>query len=970
MSRRVLTIALAVLLNALPAAAQFYVDGNEPAAVRWYRIDTPDYKVIYPKGMDSLAVVYARLLEQIKQPVGATAGFVPNQNYRRPMPVILHPWTASANGMVTWTPKRMELYTTPDFSAPLPSPWEEHLVTHESRHVAQMQFMNAKPYKPYGWVLGQLFSGAAAVIYCGPAFYEGDAVAAETELTPSGRGRNAAFLEYYRCAFDDGDMRDWWQWRYGSLRKYTPDHYTLGYISAAGARSVWGEQDFTARYYERLFRHKAWPWPFFNYQKTVKEVSGKRFKAAFTEICDTLQSRWSADKRARGPFMPSRLITPPERHYLEFAGSCWLDSALYSVRGGMTRAPELVRDGGERVGTFAYGTSVLKASQALGRLYWSEIVRNPRWELISYSEVWYCGPDGRKHCLKPRTRWYNPSVSQDGRRLAVTEYPAGGGSSLLVVDASDGSVLASYEAPAGLQLVESEWVGEDLFVCAISEDGQGIYKLEGGFREELSCGYNTVKGLFSRDGRLWFTSDLSGVDELYSYVPGSGEAWKISNTQQGASSFCFSPAGDSLYYSAPTARGRFLYCTAADSLPAPARADFGVRHRYEFAEDLQAPAPIDFSQHTEMSEPRPYSRLANAFRFHSWAPLYVAYDAVESLSFESIASSAGLGATAFFQNDLSTLNGSVAYNAYTSRDKWYHKAEAKLSYTGLYPVIELSAGIDTYPASHYYLYRRFVGQDLMQTMNSEASSAPSLSVTLLTYVPLSFSSGGWYRGVVPQLRWNLSNSVLTVGNPVIMNRVSASLRAYAVKATPQSCIYPKLGIGAELGYSGRPGAGRLFAPNAYAYAYGYLPGFMSTHGIRLTATVQAPLRDDAMFYERFASVAPRGAGSYSEIASQMALAPVQGRLTFDYAFPFAPLDWSGLGPVAYLRNLESTIHADYSFAAPSMHLGCVGADLCAVLGNFLWIPYDTRIGISYYYNLGLPEGLGPHEVDAVFSVAF
>ena len=970
MFRRVLGVALFVLSAVLPASAQLYVNGNEPASVRWNRIDTPDYKIVYPRGMDSIAVVYARLLEQVKAPVGATAGFLPNQNSRRRMPVILHPWTASSNGMVTWTPKRMELYTTPDFSAPLPSPWEEHLVVHESRHVAQMQFMNAAPYRPYNWLFGQLFSGAAAAIYCGPAFYEGDAVAAETELSHSGRGRNAAFLEYYRSAFLAGDVRDYWQWRYGSLRKYTPDYYTIGYISAAGARSIWGEQDFTKLYYERLFRHKAWPWPLFNYQKTVREVSGKKFSDAFAEICDTLQRRWREDEVSRGPSMPSRLISVPGRHYTDISATTVLDSVLYSVQSGMALSPVLLRVDGSRAGRFAYGTSALKPSEPLGRIYWSEIVRDPRWELVSYSEIWYSTPGGRKHCLKPRTRWYNPAVSPDGRRLAVTEYPAEGGSAILVVDACDGTVRERFDAPSGMQAVESEWLGDDIFACAITSSGQGIYNVRDGFSKELDCGYNTVKNLFSGSGSIWFTSDLNGVDELYSFTPGSGEAWRISSTGGGASSFCFSPQRDSLYFSAQTPQGRFLYVTPADSLPTPVRADFGVRHRYEFADDLEAPLPVDYSIETEMSAPRPYSRLANAFRLHSWAPVYVNYDAVESLSFSSITTSAGLGATAFFQNDLSTFYGMAAYNAYASGGEWQHRAEVKLTCRAFYPVLELSAGVDTEKAVHYYLYRRFYGSSLVQNLVTEDLSVPSADASLLLYVPLNFSSGGWYRGVVPQLRWAVSNSILTVGRPVLMNRLSASLRAYAVTATPASCIYPKLGVGAELGWSGRPGATGLFAPNTYVYAYGYLPGLMPTHGIRMTATVQTPLGNGAGVHERYVAVAPRGMSSGGNAASRMAQSPFQSRITVDYAFPFASIDWSGLCPVAYVRNLEAILHADYGFAAPDLHLGSVGADVCVVLGNFLWIPYDTRIGLSYYFNAGPSGAASPHELSAVFSVSF
>ena len=972
MFRRVVLLAFAVLLASLPASAQFYTDGNEPAGVRWRRIDTPDYKVIYPEGLDSLARVYARTLERVKLPVGATAGYIPNETSRRPLPVILHPWTAHANGMVTWTPRRMELFTTPDFLDPLSSPWEEHLVTHESRHVAQMQFTADPVYKVWNLAFGQLFAGAAAVIYCGPSFYEGDAVAAETALTPSGRGRNAAFLEYYRSAFREGDTRDWWQWRYGSLRNYTPDYYTIGYITAAGMQDVFGAPDFTARYYERIFRHPKWPWPLFNYNKTVKEVTGKKFRAAFPEICDTLQARWNRDEAARAPFMPAVQIVPEDRHYVDYSGNCWLGGTMYTLRSGTARIRQLRTPSGRGVSPFGYMTSQLKASpDYLSRIYWSEIIRDPRWEMKSYSEVWYTGHDGRKHRLKARTRWYNPAPDGTGR-LAVTEYPVFGGSRLLVVSEDDGSEICSYDAPDGMQLVEAEWGGDGaLYVSAVTSEGAGIYRADTGFSKVLGCGYAALKGLFSHKGDVYFVSDLNGVDELYRLDAAAGEAWRITSTVQGGGSFRFSPASDTLVYSAVTPRGRFLYATPVDSLPAPVRADFGVPHQYELAPPPAEPA-LDFPADS-IGPSRPYNRLAGLFRVHSWVPLYVDYDAVESLSFESVASSAGLGATAFFQNELNTMYGTAAYNAGYSDTHWNHKVEAKFTYSGLYPVIEAGASLQTEAPSHYYLFRRFGNFAYYQSLNSEQiEGLPSFNAHLKMYLPLNFSSGGWFRGVVPQVQWNVSNGILTMGGTAPMNRVSASVRAYAVTASPTSCIYPKFGMGAELGWSGRPGATGLFAPNTYVYTYGYLPGLMDTHGLRYTYTLQRPLSNGSLFRERYAAVMPRGMVEYGELASSAAYSPLQSRLTLDYAFPFAPLDWSGLGNIAYVRNLECILHGDWSYMAGTFakQYASVGADLTVVLGNFLWVPYDTKVGISCYYNFGAPEGFRPYFVDAVFSVSF
>lgn len=979
MFKRIPVVLLTVLLSAFPAAAQFYNDGNEPAGVRWRQITTPDYKVIFPEGLDSLGRIYAARLEKVKTPVGATAGFVPNQLYHNRLPVVLHPWTANANGMVAWTPSRMELFTTPSFSEPLPEPWIDHLTIHESRHVAQMQYGLDDKYRFFNIFLGELFPGAMDVLYCGPAFFEGDAVVAETELTQSGRGRNAAFLEYYRAAFREGDTRDWWKWRYGSFNKFTPDHYTLGYITIAGMRSVYDAPDFTARYYRRLT--DTWnPFPLLVLPKTVKEVSGgKKFRAAFKEVTDTLQQRWSRDEAARAPFMHSEQLSAGQRLYADYSGTCGLDSLLYSVRRGLTNAPELVclKPGDAKarvVRPFAYSTSPLKADPVNHRIWWSEIVSDARWGQVSYSEIWYQDASMKRHRLKPRTRWYNPSVAPDGGKIAVTEYAWNGGYSILVLDTQTGKELDRFVAPDGVQPVETEWVGGRVYASAIAAGGLGIYDAGDGFRRLLDCGHSAVKQLFVHDGTLYFTSDLGGVDELYAFKPGAGQAYRITNTAQGAQSFCFLPDGG-LAYSMLTRDGRYIYSTAADELPEPLAADFAVNHRYEFAEDLTAGGPgvIDSELSFPVEQSKPYSRLANAFRFHSWAPVYVDYDAVEDLSFDALTSSAGLGAIAFTQNELSTLQGSIAYNAGYNSDHWVHKGEAKLTYSGFYPVIELGASISSDAPSRYFLHRTFSDfTNIISLTHEQIEGIPSVNASALIYVPMNFSSGGWYRGFVPQVRWNVSNNTVSRGNLAPLNRLSASVRGYVMKATPTSCLYPKLGIGAETGWSGRPGVQNIFNSNAYFYTYGYLPGFFDTHGVRLSGIVQVPV-GDALFVERYASVMPRGMGEYSDLASKSGRYPVQSRATLDYAFPFLSIDWSGLGPVAYVRNLECTLHGDYAFFGGSkslsdMHLGSVGAELCVVLGNLIWIPNDTRIGVKYYYNMGIPDGLNPHFVDMVFSI--
>ena len=116
---RLLAAVLASLVPVL-ASAQFTTLGDDPGRVRWSSVQTRDYQVVYPRGLDSLASVYARLLQQYNVPVSLSAGYRPNGQYGTQMPVVLHAYTGQANGAVVWAPRLMDLVTLSDASAMVP----------------------------------------------------------------------------------------------------------------------------------------------------------------------------------------------------------------------------------------------------------------------------------------------------------------------------------------------------------------------------------------------------------------------------------------------------------------------------------------------------------------------------------------------------------------------------------------------------------------------------------------------------------------------------------------------------------------------------------------------------------------------------------------------------------------------------------------------------------------------------------
>ena len=221
--RSILFILFAVSLS-VTADAQYYLSGSNPAGTKWMQISGKHYNIIYPRETDSIAREYLWLLESNYNAVNSGLLIAPKK-----LPVVLNPYTVNSNGMVTWTPKRMELYTQTPVNG-YAQLWQEQLALHEGRHVGQLTHFTRHFYKPLYWFLGEQGPGLGIALHGARWLFEGDAVVAETALSRSGRGRTASFLEYYRAAFMNEDLRTWDRWRYGSYKNYAPDVYAFGYL--------------------------------------------------------------------------------------------------------------------------------------------------------------------------------------------------------------------------------------------------------------------------------------------------------------------------------------------------------------------------------------------------------------------------------------------------------------------------------------------------------------------------------------------------------------------------------------------------------------------------------------------------------------------------------------------------------------------------------------------------------------------
>ena len=1042
-----LKYAVSAVLCCLPGAlsAQFYMTGDDPASARWRYVESPHFQVIYPEPLDSMARSYASELEKYRLPVSHSAGFTPGGMMRGKIPVVLHPYSAMANGLVVWAPKRMDLYTSPQAYDPEPMPWKTMLAIHESRHVAQMQFGLSRCFRPFRYVFGEMFAGAMAGIYPDKWLLEGDAVVAETALSGSGRGRTGSFLNYYRIAFDQGDFRDADRWAYGSYWHYTPDHYAFGYMTLSGIRYLYGVPDFAG---QLLTHYAARPYDIVARNTVSRKLTGKKFRELVSESMHMYHDMWKEDALEREPFSEYERISDTPPVHTEYSYNLVMNGRLYSLKESFNKGRRLVEIGGDGketvVSTFGSDVGMLLGTEAGGRIYWSETVPDLRWSLKYDSDIRYMDPStGKKGTLLGGGRFFNPCPSPSGERISVTEYDDGSRSHLRIADASAGATELSVPLPDSLQLVETAWIGDTVYGSAISDHGYGIYGIRicrtdngsgdagkgraglsaarEGWTEILAPSPVMISGLKTEGCLLMFTSDRTGVGELYMMDPCTGRIWQETSFRYGSSDHVFSDDGKYLVCSVRDKSGSPLAKVGKEDL-LHREIDFYERCQWKVADALSrqeqeiaaarntiAPATENSdSSGTAISDPRRFRKFPNLFNLHSWAPVYFNYDNISSVSYDEYYELASVGATALFQNRLSTFTGFLGYSFHPDQfGKWRHSGHVKFTYSGLYPVIEATFDINDRAARTlcgYDLYSIISGPGtlpaaygpLMSIYEYAYGSKPLVSGSLSVYVPFNFSSGGWSRGLIPQISYSLSNdrfatsniSVLAVQDNSIQHigsetsirlafyqSLSASLRFYMMLPAAHADVYPEAGIGVETGLSTHPGLGGTVAPSAYLYAYGYLPGIYGNQGLRLTALGNFRIGDSTPLSSGVNTL-PRGFSSSGTLSSWAASREYGIRLTADYAMPF-PMGDFHIGNLFYVTRGIVTPHFDYSFIGKARLLS-VGATLEIEFGNFIGLQFPATLGVTYSYNAGTPyrnpENLtlmpGRHFIGPVFNIDF
>lgn len=986
--------------------AQFTVISGEKSSTKWRQVTTSNYSVIYPEGLDSLGIRYAGLLEYYRPRVGYSAGYLPNQQYETSFPIVLHSFNATTNALVTLAPRRMEVFTFSDpYSLLPPVSWERLLSIHENRHIAQFQFAASGFWKGFPKVFGELAPLYIASLHLNSALAEGDAVVAETALTTSGRGRTADFLSYYRMAFDLGDTRNWYRWRYGSQKLYTPDYYRVGYMTVAGARYLYDAPMFMSEYLQK----SSFPFRFNAMASTLRKFSGKRLDDTWSEIAGAFSSIWKNDDLLRGPFQNIEpVVWNDSKYYSVYDGSVMTSSGrLFSVRAALDKATELVEiqsDGSVSPIRPFNADSKLVYSPYTDCLYWSEAVPDVRWELYESSRIRMLKV-GEKSIsdFTSDGRYANPTVSVDGRLLAAADYSVTGITGIVLFSLENGEQLRSIQSLPGVQINEVAFLGDDIVFSGVSDDGMGLYMTDFRTIRQLEQPVPfKLHDIISHDGVIYFTSDKNGTQEIYSYQPDSGVMKQVTNTKYGVSDPFF--YNGELCFSAMTPQGRIL---ARAGEPFEKSVSYQDHASYPIADALteQENSRTATTDRYVKFAPSDYSKAGNAINVHSWLPIYYNRNGVAGSMAGYSYEFASLGVTAFFQNLTSTLSGTAGISfhedpfavveSHETDDKgnpiltmkdYYGGLHLNLDYTGLFPAFNVKLDVGDRQSANTVLGIDYSNDSIYAaSARSDKYAKPYIGGSVTMSVPLNFSSGGWQRSLLPfvgilasndqlgegyrQIKYNETWNWYVPDEPLVDGlhsyyRMVAGISGAIERPVASSAIYPRLGIGGGFQYSANP-----FTQSLFATMYGYLPGLSTTSGLKLASSMQLKKASanttvaDVWAFDMY-DMAPRGF-YMTNVESLLKLYYLNTyKFSVNYAIPVLPLDFS-LRQYVYLRNMEFIPFADYLIAGNETvqdNLYSVGADIMFRFEKLLILNNTFKIGVRAAYNGGsLSDRVGMKE---------
>lgn len=490
--------------------------GGTPASFRWKEISTDTVRIIFPSNMDSEARRIAGLLHRLQR-----SDSTPHHR----ISILLRDQTMISNGYVGLAPWRSEWYTTPPRSLLTlgANRWNDMLAIHEWKHVQQYNLFNTGLSRAMRYLLGEQGQALANALSVPDWFFEGQAVDQETRLTEQGRGRLPRFMNQLPAFWKTNPPKHYAYLRNGSLRKYVPNHYALGYLLVAH-----GQRKYGTSFWQKVSKEAAaFSAPLYPFQSSIKKHTGLPFSQFVREALDEFKLTQPEEISTNSFITPIRnkgltdYLMPVRENDRQVIVLKKDDRAIPAFF-------RITRDGKEEKISDRWIAADDFFSYRNEKIIYASFVPDKRWGNHDYSRLVIL--DTRTKVTKgfPQSgKMATPDINADGSRILASELLPGTDASIILMDSS-GARLQCIQLPLH-QLSEPKfaWHREGWYATSRNEKGHMSIVYHSGRTGDtvqplLPYTNRIISQLQVHNDTLIFTSTGSGRDELFALLPQSG----------------------------------------------------------------------------------------------------------------------------------------------------------------------------------------------------------------------------------------------------------------------------------------------------------------------------------------------------------------------------------------------------------------------------------------------------------------
>lgn len=858
-----------------PGYAQYYTMGADPAAIRWNKINVRGFNLIYPEKELKLAAKYSRIINCIGEPVTASM-----QSKIRNLPVILHPYASVSNGSSILAPRRIELFPKQPIAQET-NDFASQLIIHEIRHFAQMERLNSGITRVAGFILGEQAQSIVLALHVPTWLLEGDAVLTETLLSHSGRGRIAGFIQPLRSRLIDNKDLSYDRVWFGSYHEILPNEYLFGYFLTARGRMladplIWSDA---------LGQIGRNPFNIKSLSGITRPKTGYQFSKLYLETLDWLQNYWKNPAiTVKSPDSLVSISTESlefQNYYRPQKFSVSESICLKKTMGNLPAFLIIDSCGNER--TVARPGNIEDAgfSYCQGKLAWTELIQDPRWENRSWSELFvYDFKTGRKNRLTYRQRYFSPVFNPAGDRIAVINELPDGTSCVQIIGSPGGQAVKTLqnsenehfsfvcwgEGPEELFAITTGPKGRKLVCINLTEMTQEII---------LDAGYIDIACPVYHSHWVYFTGPAGATQGLYRIHLKSHITEKVFSHPHGIN--YLSAQGDNLYLSVYSSNGYRPAKISFSSLHGKAvrRIEPLIEPVTSIIQRADREYPVACTDSFQAEPIRKYNKIAHLFKLHSWSPLFINPDLYQI----------NPGMVLMSQNDLSTLTCWAGYQ-YIKTDL-SHNLLATARYTGLYPALEMN-------------YSRKYRNPKTKTGSTGKSTGAYLQFLRFgSGLPLDYSSGAWTRTVQPGIFFEqvsfLQDRHSAGNHSAWMAGVSVS--SDLLRKSSYRDLFPKWGASMDFSYFKAFSLAKR-GDNITGRVILYVPGLLPNSSVRILNSASI------LTFDQFLNSLqdfPRGQVVYQVRNSY--------NLKIDFAFPVSYPDYH-LSWLIYIKRIKTNLFFD------------------------------------------------------------